>query len=152
MTISKAELASLSAKSVSELLSIYRDVFERPSSSRHKQHLVRQILWGRQANGVSPLSPQALRRVAELVDPRDLSVGAITAQVGTPPKSRRTPIPGTVLNRLYKGEQLEVRVLDDGFEFGGRHFGSLSAIAKHVTGSHWNGNLFFGISPKRPKG
>ena len=54
-------------------------------------------------------------------------------------------MPGTVLNRIYKGEALQVRVLADGFEFEGNRYASLSAVAKAITGLHWNGRLFFGI-------
>jgi hypothetical protein len=50
-----------------------------------------------------------------------------------------------VITRDYKGRKLLVSVLDDGFEFEGRKFRSLSAIAKEVTGSHWNGVHFFGL-------
>ncbi len=57
----------------------------------------------------------------------------------------RLPKPGDVLCRWYKGREITVRVLKSGFEYEGRRFRSLSAIAKAVTGAHWNGLLFFGI-------
>jgi hypothetical protein len=57
----------------------------------------------------------------------------------------RLPKPGDVLSRDYKGRAITVRVLESGFEHEGRRFRSLSAIAKAVTGAHWNGLLFFGI-------
>jgi hypothetical protein len=46
---------------------------------------------------------------------------------------------------VYKGRELIVRVLDRAFEYDGRRFRSLSAIAQAVTGAHWNGLLFFGL-------
>jgi len=52
-------------------------------------------------------------------------------------------MPGTVINREYKGNIHQVKVLDDGFEYEGRVFKSLSAITKEITGSHWNGFKFF---------
>ena len=48
--------------------------------------------------------------------------------------------------RRYKGKTLRVTVLADGFEFMGERFGSLSAIAKAVTGTHVNGFRFFGLA------
>jgi len=57
----------------------------------------------------------------------------------------RLPKPGDVLSRCYKGRAITVRVLKSGFEYEGRRFRSLSAIAEAVTGAHWNGLLFFGI-------
>jgi hypothetical protein len=57
----------------------------------------------------------------------------------------RLPKPGDILCRYYKGLEIRVRVLESGFEYDGRRYRSLSAIAKTVTGAHWNGLLFFGI-------
>ncbi len=61
---------------------------------------------------------------------------------------RRLPMPGAVLMRSYRGRAIEVRVLDEGFEYDGQRFRSLTAVAKAVTGSHWNGYDFFGLRPK----
>jgi hypothetical protein len=60
-------------------------------------------------------------------------------------KDERLPIPGTVLTRQYKGHKIVVTVLENGFEYEGEVYRSLSAVAKAVTGSHWSGNLFFGL-------
>ena len=54
-------------------------------------------------------------------------------------------LPGTMLIRDWNGERHEVMVLDGGFEYQGRKFRSLSAVAKHITGTKWNGPLFFGL-------
>ena len=54
-------------------------------------------------------------------------------------------MPGTKLTREYKGRTIVVTVLNDGYEFEGERYKSLSAIAKAVTGTHWNGHLFFGL-------
>jgi len=55
------------------------------------------------------------------------------------------PIPGTVIIKEYKGEKLEVKVLESGFEYKNNAYKSLSAIAKTITTAHWNGYLFFGL-------
>jgi hypothetical protein len=55
---------------------------------------------------------------------------------------------GTLLTRKYKGRTLQVKVATDGFEFEGEMYKSLSAIAKAVTGSHWNGYHFFGLAKR----
>jgi hypothetical protein len=52
-------------------------------------------------------------------------------------------MPGTLLTREYKGQTIQVMVLDNGFEYEGQVYRSLSRIAKLVTGSHWNGYGFF---------
>jgi hypothetical protein len=56
------------------------------------------------------------------------------------------PLPGTILTRTYRGRQIEVKVMPQGFEYEGESYRSLSAVAKVVTGSHWNGHLFFGLT------
>ena len=62
----------------------------------------------------------------------------------------RLPLAGTVLTRHYKGKHVAVTVLADGtFDYDGHAYKSLSAIAKAVTGSHWNGYLFFGLVTNR---
>ena len=55
----------------------------------------------------------------------------------------RLPMPGAILTRRYKGRTIEVRVLPDGFEYEGEVYKSLSAVARAVTGTHWNGYHFF---------
>jgi hypothetical protein len=60
-------------------------------------------------------------------------------------KDKRLPIPGTIVKKEYKGNQIQVEVLENGFEYKGRKYKSLSAIAKEITGAHWNGYLFFNL-------
>jgi hypothetical protein len=64
----------------------------------------------------------------------------------------RVPPPGTVLTRNYRGQAYHVVVRDDGFEYDGQIFRSLSAIAKLITGSHWNGLLFFKLAKPKADG
>lgn len=60
--------------------------------------------------------------------------------------ARRLPQAGTILVRDYQGRRLCVKVLEKGFEFDGRIFRSLSAVAREITGTNWNGPVFFGLS------
>ena len=64
---------------------------------------------------------------------------------GADPSSEAHPAPGTILTREYRGEVHQVTALDRGFEYRGRVFRSLSGIAKAITGTQWNGYLFFGL-------
>jgi hypothetical protein len=67
------------------------------------------------------------------------------------PVDPRLPPPGTILNRPYKGQLLQVQVLTEGFAYAGRVYPSLSAVAKDVTGSHCNGYHFFREALNRRK-
>jgi len=64
----------------------------------------------------------------------------------------RLPMPGSIIIKQHRGQTLVVRVLDTGFEYGGRLFTSLSAIAKDITGTKWNGFLFFGLVKENQRG
>lgn len=57
--------------------------------------------------------------------------------------------PGTRLVRDWHGVGHTVTVLEDGFEYDGRHWKSLTAIARAITGTHWNGNRFFGLTERK---
>jgi len=63
-----------------------------------------------------------------------------------PTHDRRLPIPGSLLIKDFKGQTCVVKVLDEGFEFEGKRYRSLSAIAQAITGAKWNGYLFFGLT------
>ena len=58
---------------------------------------------------------------------------------------------GTTLVREWNGERIEVLVAADGFEFRGERYSSLSAIARKVSGTQWNGPLFFGLRKRAKK-
>jgi hypothetical protein len=107
-----------------------------------------------QALAEGDLSQRARRRAAELARDADLRLNPPQSKANTttaPPEDARIPAPvdhrlpppGTILTRPYKGQLVQVQVLTDGFAYAGRVYGSLSAVAKAITGSHTNGFLFF---------
>lgn len=57
--------------------------------------------------------------------------------------------PGTRLVKAHGGRNHVVQVTANGFDYEGQQFRSLSAIARHITGTHWNGLLFFGLRQRR---
>ena len=71
------------------------------------------------------------------------------------PSSRRSSSPeqnllvGTRLLREWQGIEHTVTVLDSGFEWEGRPYASLSSVARAITGTRWNGPLFFGLRTTR---
>ena len=99
-------------------------------------------------------------RIAELVPEGFVRpaahLGAVPAPDDVPAKTvqprsvrdTRLPSAGTVLTRQYHGREIRVLTLDDGLEWESRHYRSLSAGAKAVTGQKWNGLLFFGITKR----
>lgn len=57
--------------------------------------------------------------------------------------------PGTKIVRTFKGKRHDVTVLVNGFQYKGKHYTSLSQIASDITGSRWNGWVFFGLKQKK---
>ena len=70
------------------------------------------------------------------------SEGTVRATASAPSSALR---PGTHLVREWNGRSYQVEVLEDGFRMDGRHYRSLSAIARKITGAHWSGPRFFGL-------
>ena len=56
---------------------------------------------------------------------------------------------GTHLVREWNGRTYQVEVIDNGYRFDGKTYPSLTTIAKRITGTHWSGPRFFGLTPKR---
>lgn len=155
------ELAALERMTVDQLRKKFAEVFCEPTRSRHKQYLVKRIIWRMQANEEGGLSERALCRAMELANEADLRLTAPrerrreqrpsgeaamkTVSVAKPTRL----LPGTMLKRPYKGRILHVSVLANGFEFEGERYRSLTAVAKAATGKHWNGFHFFGLRDKR---
>ncbi|MBF0094667.1 MAG: DUF2924 domain-containing protein [Alphaproteobacteria bacterium] len=79
------------------------------------------------------------------------------ALVAEKPKARKAEpvardlLPGTRLVRTWQGVAHEVNVLSDGLEYQGRRFRSLSAVAREITGTRWNGWIFFGLANPNKK-
>ena len=152
------EMAALEAMTLSELRGRYAELFDETTRGRNRRSLIRRIVWRRQALAEGDLSERARRRAAELANDADLRLSApkpnpLPPPIPSPlatgrsaPTGNGLPAPGTILTRLYKGRLLEVTVLTDGFAYGGERFATLSAVAKQITGSHWNGFLFFGLT------
>ncbi len=71
----------------------------------------------------------------------------MSASDGAPDRKAKTPAPsvGTRLMREWNGRMHVVDVTDQGIVFDGRVYGSLSAVAKRITGAHWSGPRFFGL-------
>ena len=80
---------------------------------------------------------------------RALKAALKVEKPGREPASGSTPAvhlrPGTHLVREWNGRTYQVEVLGDGFRLDGKHYRSLSAIARKITGAHWSGPRFFGL-------
>jgi len=153
-----SQIEALGDMTVAELREKYREVFGEDCRPRHKDFLRKRIAWRMQANEEGGLSERALRRAEDLANEADLRIlapkgGTAASAMGrtvigriTPTHDRRLPMPGAVFTRKYRGRTISVTVLDDAFEYEGTVYRSLTAVARAITGSHWNGFHFFGLA------
>ena len=150
------ELAELGNITTTELCARYQQLFGQPVRTRHKAYLLRKIAWRIQALAEGDLSERARQRAAELANDADVRVmpprattPAYTATGGQRVvradalADPRLPAPGNAIVRPYKGRSIRVVVRDDGFDYEGQRYKTLTAVAKQVTGSHMNGFRFF---------
>jgi hypothetical protein len=161
MNIGK-EIAALKRMTVAELRGKYAQVFGEGTRSRHKEFLWKRIAWRLQANAEGGLPERARQRAKELAADADVRLTAPSVAPATDGPAKvaavhfsqdgRLPMPGAVITRQYKGQTVEVRVLPDGFEYAGEVYRTLSAVAKAVTGTHWNGYHFFRLGMKGVSG
>ena len=157
----REEIEGLAGLSVPELKAKYVEAFGEQSRSGNAAFLRKRIAWRLQARAKGGLSERARRRAEELADEADLRLrpprrshrrqsaterGRSGAEASNPERDPRLPPPGEVLLREFRGMTIVVRVLEDGFEYEGRRYTSLSPIAREVTGSRWNGFRFFNLA------
>jgi hypothetical protein len=151
------EVAAMRRMTTSQLRARYAEAFGETTDATNRVWLIKRIAWRLQALAEGDLSERARRRAEELANDADLRLSPPKTNAAPPAAGRtltgvlqfkgdnRLPPPGSVIVRHYKGEDLQVKVLADGFEFEGQTYRSLSAVAKAITGQHCNGYHFFRI-------
>jgi hypothetical protein len=153
MTDIGQEIVELRKLSVGELREKYLAVWGKEPRVKHsKEWLWKRIAWKLQEERFGGLSNVAKRRLEELI--AEIKLPAAEAQRTVAGKLKTASKPdsatvGTTLVREWRGQQIQVRVVDGGFEYAGVVYRSLSAVAHAVTGAHWNGKLFFGLKSRK---
>jgi hypothetical protein len=156
-----AEIESLDQLKTGALRTKYRELFGEEPRSWNRQFLFRRIAWQLQARSEGDLDERLRQRALAIAEVSDLRIRApkgffaearraAATQVHT--KSRRDPrlpAPGTLITRQYENRRIVVKILNDGFEYQVKLYRSLSAVARDVTGTRWNGLLFFGLAERR---
>lgn len=143
-------LNELQQLSIVELRHRFLEVMGYTSTSRSRSFLTRKILWGVQAAEQGDISADLRQQAIEAADERVLrhrisknSIAEARVVGSIQQADNRIPPPGTLLTRRYRNQEVCVKVLSDGFEWRAQKFTSLSAIAREVTGTRWNGFAFF---------
>lgn len=134
------QVAELGKLPIDGLRQRWRVLYGNEPPANNRDYLVRRLACRIQElafAGVGDQARERLRNAADDVDERP-----------APARKRGNglPVAGTRLVRDWNGKRYEVVIAADGFVYDGVPYRSLSAIAKAITGAHWNGKLFFGVA------
>ena len=134
-----AQIAALKTKSTPELRDMWLAMFGKEPPVPGRRYLEDRLAFRLQELQFGALSDRGRRKLDALVD-----------QVDPKATRRREPkrlLPGTQLRRQWQDTEHVVTVREHDFEYNGRPYKSLSAIARAITNVRWNGPLFFGLRP-----
>lgn len=150
-----SQITTLKESSLDELQARFAELFPgQQAPSNNKVYLWRKIAYRLQEleyGGISSETQGKIQQLIQQYDPinnktlRPNSIPENQPKKSKLSRDKRLPIPGTVIIKEYKGIKLEVKILESGFEYHNKVYKSLTAIAKEVTGAHWNGYLFFNL-------
>ena len=144
VAICREALARLPELALSELRQQWRVLYKSdPSPHLSRELLLRAVAYWMQEVALGELGPGHQRHLRQIALQFN-QTGEIRRRARVELKS------GTRLLREWQGRTYEVLVLEDGFSWQGTHYGSLSAVARKITGTPWSGPLFFGLKQNRP--
>ncbi len=147
----------------SELQRLHRSIFGCDTPSGNPEQARRKIAWRIQSEREGGLPESARQHALAIARASSLRIRLNRRNPDSPlphatvtgivsDHDSRLPMPGSVIVKEHRGRRIIVRVLDSAFEYDGKRFRSLSAIAKEITGTKWNGMLFFGLANPRAHG
>lgn len=138
-----AQLAALKSAPVAVLKQRWRELFAAEPPPYNRRFIEHRLAYRIQELAYGGLDEETLERLDAIADELD----------GNAPKRRSAlvsrPVAGTRLIREWKGVEHCVTVRRDDFEYQGRPYKSLSAIARQIAGTRWNGLVFFGLKNSR---
>ncbi len=137
-------LAALKNKTVNELKAEWQALFDAPAPNNSRTFLESRLAYRIQELTYGGPDKQTRRLLDLLADEVE---GTLTrkSQIADP----RNPVVGTKLIREWDGIAHTVTVLKEGFEWGGKRYKSLSAVAREISGTRWNGYRFFGLRERK---
>jgi hypothetical protein len=132
-----ARLAELEQMSTKELVAVWDEYFDHPPrSTRHREYLFTQLAYRVQELAYGGLSKRTKERLEDLAKSKLMRKQS---------KEADRPAIGTCFVRTYRDVDHHVTVTQKGYEYQGQTFTSLSAVATFITGTRWNGHVFFGL-------
>jgi len=144
-----AEIERLRLAPYHEIVARYVDLWGHPPPMKSRSFLFRRTAWKLQEQAFGGLGEEARARLEERIAALELPLHKDRRTETSPLPRRGGPKVGAVLKRHYRGEEIHVHVRLEGYEWNGAIYRSLSAVARAITGSRWNGRHFFGLESRR---
>ena len=137
------QLSEIRAMSRPQLRNLWREIYRKEAPiGIHRQILISFLAYRIQENAYGGLKPDVRAELLRLTG----------YSGGKKPLRKRAALrqlrPGTRIIRKWRGEKHEIFVMETGYEYRGDRYGSLSHIARKITGTKWSGPAFFGL--KKP--
>ena len=142
-----ARLAALKTAPIGDLKQRWRDLFESEPPVFNRRYLESRLAYRIQELAYGGLKPEIVARLEELGE--ELSKARRSGKRKADP---HRPVAGTRLVREWRGVEHCVAVRDNDYEYQGKPFKSLSAVARAITGTRWNGLVFFGLKKQGRRG
>lgn len=136
------QILALQHQPLAELQAQWREIFQQAPPPYQRGYLIQRLAYRIQELAYGGLSPKSRQQLTKL--------GDHLAKHGQLPQqsSDNRPVEGTRLVREYQGQSHEILVAREAFIYDGKPYKSLSAIARAITGTRWNGHVFFGLKKK----
>ncbi|MBK5958436.1 hypothetical protein CCR97_09470 [Rhodoplanes elegans] len=141
-----AQIAALKTMPASALKTRWRELFGTEPPPFNRRFLESRLAYRIQELTYGGLKPETQERLRALGE----QLASARAKPHRP-SNRNRPISGTRLIREWQGVEHAVTVRDADFEYQGRPYKSLSSVARAITGTRWNGWLFFGLERQRSR-
>ena len=139
-----ARLTALKTTPTPKLREQWRQLFDSEPPPFNRQFIESRLAYRIQELAYGGLKPETVRRLERMGE--ELDGGRVNVRKRN---ANDRPVSGTRLIRDYQGVEHCVTVRDDDYEYQGRPYKSLSAIARTITGTQWNGLAFFGLKSGR---
>lgn len=145
-----AQIAELQTLAPAQLAARYEALHGRPPRIRNKAWLFRQCAFRLQEQQLGGLSDRAKTRLGELIAQIELPIGATPPPRPRPKSTARATTNastiGTIYTREWRGQQVRIEVVENGFLTDGVVHKSLTAAVRAITNANWNPNIFLGIT------
>jgi hypothetical protein len=139
-----AQIAALKTMAMPELKGKWRELFDTEPPPYNRRFLESRLAYRIQELAYGGLKPETVERLVALGEQLDGGNPAVRKA-----KANSRPIAGTQLIREWKGVEHRVTVRQQDYEYQGRPYKSLSAVARAIAGTRWNGLVFFGLKNQR---